>query len=377
LRSRLRTGWCEFSALYADNPGILFKLVNDKLAKAELNYLEQGWKEVVLCEGRPDNFYSLNLMEPEGRQEPNNEQIKKLETNRTAQEAILDDPESDPHFNQDLRELEREENQIEAALAYYTDEQRENGKAIIYLGYDGALEAHAVDLRRTKSGNVTELPKPDYSAKLVGELTKIKTLAVREAVAENPALALDLLVYTLLEKLVFDGDSSDLPLSIKPDARAVDVDQELMVQSEIRSVRDMSADDIGALSDEITLSDIISMNSDIKQQLLAYLVASQIDASGCYGADGVRRMDEVAEAAQIDLTAKWEPSVAFFERVSKPTLLKILREQCGEAVADNCASMKKVDLALAMADRLAGKDWLPPALEIASCNGVNDLEEAA
>ncbi|NCN86083.1 MAG: ParB/RepB/Spo0J family partition protein [Sphingomonadales bacterium] len=362
---------------YADSPEILFRLVEEKLAKVELNYRNDGWSQVELCQGRPDNFYTLRLMEPEGRMEPSDEQAKQLEVNAKAQQAIIDDDDADRHFNPELRELEREASRIEASLCFYTDEQKANGKAIIFLGYDGQLEAHAIDLRRASAGNVSKMPKADYSAKLTTSLIKIKTLAVREAVATDPELAFDLLLQTLLVQLVHDGDSYALPLSIKPDARAVEVDEPLMAQSQIRSVKEISAEDIAALSDDDSLSAIRALDKDVKQRLFACLVASQIDANGCYGANGIGQMDEIALAAQIDMKAKWQPPVGFFESVSKPTLLKILREQCGDSVADNCASMKKTDLALAMADRLAGKDWLPPALCAASEVKADELEEAA
>ncbi len=77
------------------------------------------------------------------------------------------------------------------------------------------------------------------------------------------------------------------------------------------------------------------------------------------------------------MNAKWQPSVGLFESVSKPTLLKRLREQCGDSVANNCTGMKKADLALAMADRHLGKDWLPPALEFEAEAEPQKLEEAA
>ena len=103
-------------------------------------------------------------------------------------------------------------------MCFYTDEQKANGKVIIFVGYDSQLEAHAIDLRCAKSGHVTKMSKADYSAKLTTSLIKIKTLAVREAGAMDPDLAVDLLLQTALVQLVHDGDSS-LPLSIKPDAR--------------------------------------------------------------------------------------------------------------------------------------------------------------
>lgn len=360
---------------YANDPQILFKLVEGKLSKVEQGYIDDGWSQVVLCESRPDNFYSLNLMQPEGRKEPNKKQAKALAENEAAQQAILDDEDADPHFNSELRALEREARQIKEALAYHTDEQKEHGRAIIFLDYDGELAVHAVDLRKPKQANVTKLPKPDYSAKLVSELVKVKTLAVREAVATNPELALDVLLHTLLQNIAFDGCAYDLPLSIKPESRGVEVDEDLMVQSDIRSVEDIAAKDMGALSDEISLPDIVTMGRKTKQKLLGFLIASQIDTRGCYNSDGVSHMDDIASVAQIDLKTKWQPSVAFFERISKPTLLKILRDQCGNAAADNCASMKKSDLALAMAGRLAGKDWLPPALCIKP--ETEEMKEAA
>lgn len=363
---------------YADNPDILFRLVEEKLAAIEEDYCAAGWKEVVRCDQRPDNFYSLNLMQPEGRKEPTKAQAKKLEANAAAQQKIIDEDEADRFYNSDLRALEREQQDIEASLSFYTDEQKAHGKAIIFLGYDGELEIHAVDLNRKKSADVTKLPKPDYSAKLTGELTKIKTLAVREAVANDPALALDLLLQALLEQLIHDRSSYALPLSLKPDARPVEVDEDLLAQSEIAAVEDIAAKDVEALSAENDLPSIRAMDGDAKQRLLAALIASQIDASGCYGEDGIRRMDEIVTAADIDMHAKWQPSVGFFQRISKPVLLKILKEQCGEAAAENCARLKKSDLAVEMAERLAGKDWLPTALMVGK--RVDDdarLEEAA
>lgn len=38
---------------------------------------------------------------------------------------------------------------------------------------------------------------------------------------------------------------------------------------------------------------------------------------------------------------------------------------CSQPAADNCAKMKKGELAAAAAERMAGRGWLPPALVIA------------
>ena len=64
------------------------------------------------------------------------------------------------------------------------------------------------------------------------------------------------------------------------------------------------------------------------------------------------------------MAAKWQAPIAFFERLNKPVILKIMTGELGQAAADNCAKMKKGDLALAAAERLAGRGWLPQPLRI-------------
>ena len=109
------------------------------------------------------------------------------------------------------------------------------------------------------------------------------------------------------------------------------------------------------------------MDRASKGRLLALLVASQIDggqASGTRRDTRHRRFERIVAASGVDMAAKWQAPVAFFERLKKPVILKIMAEQLGQAAADNCAKMKKGDLALAAAERMAGRGWLPQPLRI-------------
>ena len=65
------------------------------------------------------------------------------------------------------------------------------------------------------------------------------------------------------------------------------------------------------------------------------------------------------------MVSKWQAPVAFYDRLKKPVITKIMTEVLGKAAADNCAKMKKGELAAAAAERMAGRGWLPPALIIA------------
>src|SRR5690606_33223035 len=73
----------------------------------------------------------------------------------------------------------------------------------------------------------------------------------------------------------------------------------------------------------------------------------------------------IAFACGVDMAAKWQAPVAFYGRLKKPVITKIMAEVPGKAAADNCAKMKKGELAAAAAERMAGNGWLPPALVIA------------
>ena len=56
--------------------------------------------------------------------------------------------------------------------------------------------------------------------------------------------------------------------------------------------------------------------------------------------------------------------IGFFERLRKPAMLTLLRDEISPAAAENCAKMKKGDLAAEVTARLVGGEWLPAPLHI-------------
>lgn len=139
--------------------------------------------------------------------------------------------------------------------------------------------------------------------------------------------------------------------------------------SGIRSVEAIATDDFGALPEIERFATIRTMDAEAKGRLLARLVALQFNG---VQASGMRRdarhggFDRIAIAAKPDMAANWCAMPAFFARLRKPVILKAMAEALGANAVDNCAKMRKGDLAVAAAERLADKGWLPPALEIAA-----------
>ena len=138
--------------------------------------------------------------------------------------------------------------------------------------------------------------------------------------------------------------------------------------ADIASVDEIGGGDFAALPEVNRFAAIQAMDADAKGRLLALLVARQINGGETSGSRRDRRhqrFDQIAFASGVDMVAKWQAPVAFYDRLKKPVIAKIMTEVLGKAAADNCAKMKKGDLAAAAAERMAGRGWLPPALVIA------------
>jgi len=349
---------------YANEPQILYSLVDDELKRLQTELIEEGWKEAEAVYSQPDNFWSMRFMDPEGRKNPTKKQQTRLDKNKAKQKALLDDESEDHAYSDEMYKLEREESVIEQLLAFFTDEQKAHGKMIVYLDHSGETVFKAVNLAKAKGDSVEKPPKPDYSSKLAEDLIRLKTLAVQEAVASDGDLAIDLMIYSLFQQIEHRKSSTTTPLAIVADGKAVEVNESVLNGSDIKTIEQIAGDRFEMLKGKVGLANIQKLDPETKSKLLAALVASQIDAqTASWGGDSIG-LDDIAREATIDMAEKWTPKASFFERLTKPVMLKILTEYCGESVAENCKKLKKSDLAAEMVSRLEGKGYLPPALDI-------------
>ena len=252
----------------------------------------------------------------------------------------------------------------------FTDEQRADSAIVLFVGNGGEVEAKAIRTKRIAKGGSGDAPaiKPDYSGAMIETLSKIKTLAVQEAVATNPALALDILLDSLVGQGIHSEPSYYSPLSFRLEEFNVAVPDDMMTLGDIASVDEIGGSDFAALPEVNRFAAIRAMDTDAKARLLALLVARQINGGETSGSRRDRRhqrFDQIAFASGVDMVAKWQAPVAFYDRLKKPVIAKIMTEVLGKPAADNCAKIKKGELAAAAAERMAGRGWLPPALVIA------------
>ncbi|WP_066776293.1 ParB/RepB/Spo0J family partition protein [Sphingomonas sp. CCH5-D11] len=224
----------------------------------------------------------------------------------------------------------------------------------------------------------TVKPLPD---RLVTELTAYRTLALRDAVAANPAVALT----ALLHRLVIDtfqhrttsgcveARVTQVHFPVQPDDLKESASAKSVDERHDRLAADLPNDD-QALWDHLAALD----NAD-RLALLAHCVSFGVNALfervSPYGAVSpasierrIAEADRLANAVGLDLVQTgWRPTAAnYLGRVTKARILEAVREGKGEMAAQLIDHLKKVEMAKEAERLLADTGWLPEPLRTAS-----------
>jgi ParB family transcriptional regulator, chromosome partitioning protein len=230
-------------------------------------------------------------------------------------------------------------------------------------------------------------PLPD---RLMTELTAHRTLALRDALANNPHVALT----ALLHKLVLDtfqrtaASGGCLEASVRHiffPVQAADLKDSPSAKA-IATRQDEWKTDLPA--DEDALWEWLDVLDDASRlALLAHCVAFGVNALrekvDRYGGAGLsqhgleRRLkhaDLVARAVRLDMVdAGWRPTVEnYLGRVTKPRILEAVREAKGEQSAQLIDHLKKADMAREAERLLNGTGWLPEPLRLVDVEPASD-----
>jgi ParB family chromosome partitioning protein len=203
------------------------------------------------------------------------------------------------------------------------------------------------------------------------ELTAHRTLALREAVANDPDGAFLAMLHALCLRLFY---RFGLDTCLEVEAKSV------LFGTQIDGLGDMPyATAIDARhgtwaaqlpKDTADLWDVLSsLDGDSRQALFAHCVGLTINAT-CQPYDrrpkAIAHADRVAEAVQLDIAAAgWRPAVAgYLGRVTKAQILEAVREAKGEQAAQLIGDLKKADMAREAERLLEGAGWLPEPLRL-------------
>jgi ParB family transcriptional regulator, chromosome partitioning protein len=233
-------------------------------------------------------------------------------------------------------------------------------------------------------------PLPD---RLLAELTAHRTLALRDALAEHPDIALT----ALLHKLVGDlfrapTPGSCLEACVRPvflPAQAAD----LKLSASARALDERHAAWKADMpqGDEALWDWLTGLDEASRLALLAHCVSFGVNAlyekPNSYGASGVSahglkirlaQADRLARATRLDMAqAGWRPTVeTYLGRVTKSRILEAVREGAGERAAGLIAHLKKDEMAKEAERLLANTGWLPEPLRVAGAETASHGQDA-
>jgi len=362
---RARYGWQVRTELVQE-------LAEDKLNAIADEYRAIGWHEVGATLDRPYDLYMKGSMYPATR-EPTEAEAERLAEIELEIETIA---EKEGEDSDRIEPLCDERDAITEGLRAFNAQQVAVGGVALWVSHDGSLgksfyRAKAEPKPKAGSGD----PQPLYSNSLFADLTRIKTQIVQEAVAADPALALDVLLDSLAGQLLHGAHSYQIAIEVQAKTVATDVPDELMVTSDVRPVEEVMATRFASIPAEGRFEAIRAMTSDDKMALLAGLVAMTVDGTVFAGGSTGRRhhhFEQVARASGVDIAARWSAPIALFDKMRRAAMIDLLREECGALSAENCATIKKKgDLAVNVSERLPAT-WLPAPMKI----GAFDQPEA-
>jgi ParB family chromosome partitioning protein len=406
---------------WLQDPGLLDRLVTEKLKAAAADIAAEGWKWINVAVSFPYGYDNgmrriagtpSDLTEEEyARRETLRGEHEQLEEQYAEAEELPDE------VDQRLGEIETELEAFENRPLLYAPEDRSRAGVFISLANDGSLRVERGFVRRedetpeapdqnenAETGGDADItsepathstvitvgngeddeaeeesvvkPLPD---RLVTELTAHRTLALQDAVASHPHIAMTALLHKLcLDCFYHTSYGACLEASVRhvylpiqaPDLK--DSPSAIAIAERQERWKAQMPD-----SDEALWDTIAGLDDETRAALLAHCVSlgvtalyERADRSGGSGPSRgsidrrIGQADRLADAVALDMVeAGWKPTVEnYLGRVTKPRILEAVREAKGEASAQLIDHLKKGEMAKEAERLLDGTGWLPEPL---------------
>jgi ParB family chromosome partitioning protein len=391
---------------------ILDRLADDKLAEAAAALRDrEGYAEVRTVAATTVPFhetYQLSRLigEPQplapdaaARKNEIEAEIAAIEEAAEQAEAYTEEQEAR------LELLEEELGAVAEPTAIITDEQRTSAIAYVVIGQDGRPELHEqlyidasrapieivdpddeggdeedqadTDAERESGADETPAATIQLSQRLIEELAMQRTELIALHVARDPAFALDLGTFIMVDEahtLSWNGMPSELRarapsprVDFKSDAPAAEA------WVELEEALDRSWLDHKELYERYDA--FCALDEQTRRAWLGFAVARTLQAVP-YGASGSGFLTHLGRKLAIDVAAWWRPTArSFFDRMTKPAIITLLGVIGGQALQSRYAAARKFDLSLSAEKVFAGetitevdvKDralrWLPAPMQ--------------
>ncbi|ANH06415.1 ParB/RepB/Spo0J family partition protein [Shinella sp. HZN7] len=409
---------------WLQDPVLLDRMVAEKLKATADQIAEEGWKWIEVAVSFPYGHdhglrelagVAVDLTDEErATREALREEYDRIEAEYSEADELPD------VIDQRLGEIEQALEAFENRPVSYDQADIAIAGAFVSLDADGSLSIDRGYVRAEDEpqaepdGEASEGDQPDTPAvqravitiggkpaepeddeedgikplpeRLVIELTAHRTLALRNALAEHPHVAMTMLLHKLLsDTFIHTNPSGCLEANVRHIFFSAQ-SEELKDSPSAQAVNDRHerwGDHIPA-DDQALWAWLTDLDDGTRLELLALCVSYGVNAlferPNPYSGSGVSQhgldvrqaqADRLARATGMDMVAAgWKPTVGnYLGRVTKPRILEAVREGAGERAAQLIDHMKKGDMAKEAERLLSDSGWLPEPLRLASIDG--------
>lgn len=263
-----------------------------------------------------------------------------------------------------------------------TDEERALAGVFVVIGHSGRTEVvgpyirpgdraaaeRGEDPAQGGGEKAPPAPKDEFTASQVQRLYGWRTAILRKQLVGDPELMIRALTADLAKDLLEHsghGGSTIVHATIhSPYSRTQRNVIEGMEEADRFGVNLEAASTAWGeriereAPDGDVLAWLISQPLQVTLELLAHLAAHGVLAGG----NDPEGEAEFMRRAGFDSSALWGPEAEWLQTLTKPTILRIVREVLGADQAEALAGMKKRELAIKAAELLAHTDYVPAPL---------------
>jgi len=400
----------DLSGIYLDNPTMLQALAMDKLRGIEVIVKEEGWSWVACSLEADTSAWRRYGREAQSEREPTPEQAETIERLAAEQRKHADaydqhqeegDPDAEDYelIEQQLCEaLDVAEEKLMAAradLRHWAPAQLARAGALVRLDHTGEIVIERGLLRpedrkaaTSEAGDSTRqdpeaaepvTARPEFSEKLMRDLTAHRTAALQAALLQNPQVALATLVHRMAETVFSLYGSGDDIVKV-----AVRVTGDDTLAEEASEYSDSPAATL--LGEAETMWGdrlpgnpaalfrwLLGQPQEALLDLLAYCTARSVNAIAARARTTANHSDALAQALGVDMADWWVPTAGrYLGHVSKAKALEAVKEATGVDPTQATAGMKKADVVAYCASKLEGTRWVPAPLRSSVASSLQD-----
>ncbi|MBJ7532948.1 ParB N-terminal domain-containing protein [Rhodomicrobium vannielii ATCC 17100] len=402
----LRDLFAEDDGGYLTDPVLLQRLVNEKLEAEAAAIRAEGWKWVEAAEDHPYNVtYRMRPLTPvtPAFTEAEEQELEALGNEHDELIGSLsDDEQADAATQKRLDLIERRIAELETRAPVFAPEEVALAGAFVSIDSDGKLcmergfvrpedeprragdgtegddaedfeGSEAADGFREDAASVNSEDDEDDMAvlpeRLVADLTTFRTLALRDAVANDPDAAMLALLHALTLKLLYAYGGHGTCVEISAHGLLPTVPKDARQTKPGRAIEDRTNRWKQTLPDDERelWGYLVELGQEERSALLAQLVSMTVNAvaeARNMGRNRLRHADQLAAMVNLDLVeAGFTPTVEnYLGRITKAEILAAVTEACGEETASLLVDLKKKEMAAEAERLLAGTGWLPAPL---------------